>query len=87
MIRAVDRLRRPTAARFVLATGEDGLAVRAEGHGEDRTLMMERLSKWLACCGVPEPCDMVVAAGQNGLAVGAEGRGSNGTLVGKDPLE
>ena len=58
---------RPVAAsqsrtRPVHAPGEDGLAVGAERHGDDRALMPEGLADGLAGGGVPEPRGAVVAA-------------------------
>src|SRR5262249_23061026 len=42
----------PQAHRAVETAGEDGMAVGAEGHGENPTLMLKRADE-LACGGVP----------------------------------
>ena len=59
----------------------DGLAVGAERHGTDSTLMLHGRPDGLAGGRVPEPRRLVHAAGEDGLAVGAERHRSDSVLV------
>src|SRR6185312_8116959 len=45
----------PESHGAVETAGQDGLAVGAERHGGNRTLMLQEAEE-LACGGVPEPC-------------------------------
>src|SRR5262249_15188746 len=62
------------------ATGQQRLAVGAEGHGQDSTRTLERFCNRLGGGRVPSLSGAVGAADQNGLAVGAEGRGVDQAL-------
>src|SRR4051812_41106553 len=64
---------RPEPRRAVLASRERGLAVGAEGHSLDGTLVVQGLTDGYTIGGAPEPRRAVLASREHGLAVGAEG--------------
>src|SRR5205823_126066 len=71
--RAAERLRRlPQAGGVVAATGEDRLAVRAEGHSLHAAAMLQRRSTRFATDPFPEASSAVHDACQQSTAVGTE---------------
>ena len=60
---------------MVRAAGQEGPAVGAERHANDRGLKQCRLGAELPGFGIPESRNPITAPGKNGLAVGAERHG------------
>ena len=71
----------PQVGRVLLAAGEDGAAVGAEGDEPDLVLVAEGRADRLARGLVPELGRPVVAAGQHGPAVAADGQGPERAVV------
>ena len=71
----------PEMGGVLLAAGEDGAAVGAEGDEPDLALVPEGRPDRPAGGLVPELGRAVVAAGQDGAAVGADGQGAEAAVV------
>jgi hypothetical protein len=67
----------PEPGGLVVACGDDGFAVGAEGSGSNEAWMLKQRSERLAAGAVPEPGG-VLACGQDALALGTEGGDNNG---------
>src|SRR5262245_8907010 len=74
-------LGRPLAGRDDRTTRRKGLAIRAEGHGQDAAEVPPEGCYVLSGPHVPQPDRFVVAPGGQGFAAGAEGHAINQTAV------
>ena len=70
----------PEPGGVVVAAGQDGLAVGAEGHRIDESIVLHGLADRLLRDDVPEPRGLIPAPGQDRLAIGAPRHGMD-TLV------
>ena len=61
----------PQACGLIVRGGEDGLAVRAEGGGNNRCLMAKN-GDLSACRGFPQARGLIERRGDDDLAIGAE---------------
>jgi hypothetical protein len=62
----------PKPHREITTRGEERLSVRAEGHGDDRSLVLQSRTNRPTGERIPEPRRVVIAPGKEKFAIGAD---------------